>query len=154
MSTICLPKFSKDKAGILLLGRWGGTGRGWSGCRKLPGQSLCLTVLRAPAYLAWCSADAQCVARAAQMASRIPSLAIHAPHSGPCVRLWVVDLHSAQPQLAVISPDGIEKPVHHGHTNAAAGCCHRMALLPAIGDGVEHFHHVQGITCIKICYSN
>ena len=36
-------------------------------------------------------------ARAAQVASRIPSLAIHAPHSGPCVRLWVVDLHSAQP---------------------------------------------------------
>lgn len=88
------------------------------------------------------------------MASGIPPLAIHAPHSGPRVRLWVVDLHGAQPQLAVIPPDGIEKPIHHSHTDAAAGCRHGMALLPAIGNGVEHFYHIQGITCIKICYSN
>lgn len=88
------------------------------------------------------------------VASRIPSLAIHAPHSGPCVRLRIVGLHSAQPQLTVISPDSIEKPVHHSHTHTAAGCGHGMALFPAVGDGVEHFHHIQGVTCIKICYSN
>lgn len=88
------------------------------------------------------------------VASRIPSLAIHAPHSGPCVRLRIVGFHGAQPQLTIVSPDSIEKPVHHSHTHTAPGCCHGMALFPAIGDRVEHFHHIQGITCIKICYSN
>lgn len=88
------------------------------------------------------------------VASGIPSLAIHAPHSGPRVRLRIVGLHGAQPQLPVIPSDSIEKPVHHSHTHTASGCCHGMALFPAIGDRVEHFHHIQGITCIKICYSN
>lgn len=96
----------------------------------------------------------QRVTQDVQPAPGIPSLAVHAPHSSPRVHLRVVDLHGAQPQLAVVPADGVEEPIHHGHADAAAGCAHGMALLPAVGDGVKHFHHIQGVTCIKICYSN
>lgn len=148
------PSSSKDKAGILCLSRWGLAPRRcwqWLAWQQTsPGHNLHFTLLCAPTRG---SPDAQCVL-SLHVASRIPSLAIHAPHSGPCVRLRIVGLHGAQPQLTIISPDSIEEPVHHSHTYTASGCCHGMALFPAIGDRVEHFHHIQGITCIKICYSN
>ena len=50
----------------------------------------------------------QRVTQDVQPAPGIPSLAVHAPHSRPRVRLRVVDLHGAQPQLAVVPADGVE----------------------------------------------
>lgn len=156
MSTSWLPKFLKGQGRYFMFKQMGACSQevlavwlAWQ--QDFPRPKLAFYFIMCPYMgLPRCSV---CVF-SLHVASRIPSLAIHAPHSGPCVRLRIVGLHSAQPQLTVVAPDSIEKPVHHSHTHTAAGCRHGMALFPAIGDRVEHFHHIQGITCIKICYSN
>ena len=79
----------------------------------------------------------------------LPSLAIHAGNTCPGVRFWVVNLHSAQPGLTIISSNGIKQAVHNCYTYSTSWRFHWLTSFPAISNGVKHFNYIQWITWVK-----